>query len=94
MAITADVSFDVPPFTRTCRYVREYGGPAPIGVRPGNGHLSTGHGADLPRRPSTRAAPVARVAFVHVDLRGHESGAGPFRVPVGSRPPALSGGLR
>ncbi|WP_353961834.1 tRNA-dependent cyclodipeptide synthase [Streptomyces virginiae] len=91
MAITADASFDAPPSTRTRRHVPEDGGPAPIGLRPGSGHFSAERIADLPRWPSTR---LARVAFVHADLRRSKSGADPFRIPVGSRPPAFPGGLR
>lgn len=65
MTITADASFEVLPFTRTCRHIWEDGDHVLIGVSPGNSYFSADRIAGLTRWATNR---FAQVDFVYADL--------------------------
>ncbi|MEV7617903.1 tRNA-dependent cyclodipeptide synthase [Streptomyces sp. NPDC089799] len=65
MTITADASFEVLPFTRTCRHIWEDGDHVLIGVSPGNGYFSAERIAGLTAWAVSR---FAQVDFVYADL--------------------------
>ncbi|MBW5486547.1 tRNA-dependent cyclodipeptide synthase [Streptomyces bambusae] len=65
MTITADASFEVLPFTRTCRHIWEDGDHVLIGVSPGNSYFSAERIAALAQWATTR---FAQVDFVYADL--------------------------
>ncbi|MEV6732488.1 MULTISPECIES: tRNA-dependent cyclodipeptide synthase [unclassified Streptomyces] len=51
MTITVGASFEVLPFTRTCRHIREDGDHVLIGVSPGNSYFSADRTAVAPDGP-------------------------------------------
>ncbi|MEU9373374.1 tRNA-dependent cyclodipeptide synthase [Streptomyces sp. NPDC048255] len=65
MTITADASFEVLPFTRTCRHIWEDGDHVLIGVSPGNSYFSSERITGLAQWATTR---FAQVDFVYADL--------------------------
>ncbi|MFE9927532.1 tRNA-dependent cyclodipeptide synthase [Streptomyces sp. NPDC005533] len=65
MTITAGASFEVLPFTRTCRHIREDGDHVLIGVSPGNSYFSSERVAGLAQWATTC---FAQVDFVYADL--------------------------
>ncbi|MFD3807328.1 tRNA-dependent cyclodipeptide synthase [Streptomyces sp. NPDC058611] len=65
MTITADASFEVLPFTRTCRHIWEDGDHVLIGVSPGNSYFSSERITSLAQWATTR---FAQVDFVYADL--------------------------
>ncbi|WP_284575522.1 tRNA-dependent cyclodipeptide synthase [Streptomyces sp. 2P-4] len=65
MAITADASFEVLPFTRACRHIWEDGDHVLIGVSPGNSYFGSDRIGSLARWASSR---FAQVDFVYADL--------------------------
>ncbi|MGW7101321.1 tRNA-dependent cyclodipeptide synthase [Streptomyces sp. NPDC054838] len=64
MTITTDASFEVLPFTRTCRHIWEDGDHVLIGVSPGNSYFSSERIGSLARWATTR---FAQVDFVYAD---------------------------
>ncbi|MFG2753094.1 tRNA-dependent cyclodipeptide synthase [Streptomyces xanthophaeus] len=65
MTITVDASFEVLPFTRTCRHIWEDGDHVLIGVSPGNSYFSSERITSLAQWATTR---FAQVDFVYADL--------------------------
>ncbi|MEU9181419.1 tRNA-dependent cyclodipeptide synthase [Streptomyces sp. NPDC048550] len=65
MTITVDASFEVLPFTRTCRHIWEDGDHVPIGASPGNSYFSAERIGSLAGWSVTR---FAQVDFVYADL--------------------------
>ncbi|MFD7629995.1 tRNA-dependent cyclodipeptide synthase [Streptomyces sp. NPDC059851] len=65
MTITADASFEVLPFTRTCRHIWDEGDHVLIGVSPGNSYFSSERINSLARWAVPR---FAQVDFVYADL--------------------------
>ncbi|MEV0413394.1 tRNA-dependent cyclodipeptide synthase [Streptomyces sp. NPDC050448] len=65
MTSTVDASFEVLPFTRTRRHIREDGDRIFIGVGPGNSHFSAGRIGSLAGWAVIR---FAQVDFVYADL--------------------------
>ncbi|MER7763298.1 tRNA-dependent cyclodipeptide synthase [Streptomyces sp. NPDC097619] len=63
--ISIEASFEVLPFTRTCRHIWEDGDHVLIGVSPGNSYFSAERVAALARWASER---FAQVDFVYADL--------------------------
>ncbi|MET3983494.1 tRNA-dependent cyclodipeptide synthase [Streptomyces sp. PvR034] len=65
MTITVDASFEVLPFTRTCRHIWEDGDHVLIGVSPGNSYFTAERISSLTQWATTR---FAQVDFVYADL--------------------------
>ncbi|MFE6848663.1 tRNA-dependent cyclodipeptide synthase [Streptomyces sp. NPDC057686] len=65
MTITVDASFEVLPFTRTCRHIWEDGDHVLIGVSPGNSYFSAERIRSLAGWAVSR---FAQVDFVYADL--------------------------